>query len=207
MHQDGKWCASTTSCHCQADKGTSQGCQDRGAPASLRGSSTPGTESGLSSLGKGARPEFCPLASTLKRGASQAGRRWANPCSKYQPALSLDLLITHMWTWRALLMSSLSLDFCSRYRSFKGGEGGLSDRWTYMYTNYCNLILKRSEKIGAVLFTLFVDSILCSLCLLLAIILLHSTKPNIKHGTACAMPVPFILALLLAQRKHYLTLL
>lgn len=80
------------------------------------------------------KSNFCPL----RRQTSQAGRRWANPCAKYQPVLSLRLLIAHMWTWQALLMSSLSLDFCSRNRSFKGGEGGLFDEWICVYTNYCN---------------------------------------------------------------------
>lgn len=122
------------------------GCQDRGGPALPRGSSTPSTDSSRPSLAEGERSDFCPLASPLKRRPLQVGRRWANLCSKYQPALSLDLVITHTWTWQTLLMSSLSLDFCLRNRNFKGGEGGLFDGWICVYTNYCNFDFKEIWK-------------------------------------------------------------
>lgn len=106
---------------------------------------TPSTDSGLSNLSKEERPHFCPLASPLKRAALQVGRKWAHLCSKYQPALSLELLITHKWEWRALLMSSLSLDFCSRNRSFKGTEGVYSMDGLRC-TNYCNFYFKEIWK-------------------------------------------------------------
>lgn len=111
-----------------------------------RGAAAFQAETGLPSLSKVERPDFCPLARPLQRRPSQVGRRWANLCTKHQPALSLDICIAHVWTWQELLMSSLSLDFCSRNRSFKGGEGGLSDGWTCLYTNYCNFDFKEIWK-------------------------------------------------------------
>lgn len=66
------------------------------------------------------------------------------------------------------------------------------------------LILKIFEKIGAVLVTVFVES--KYFIPLTPSASCHSSPAHqlhIKRVTACAMLVPFILALHLVQRKHY----